>query len=304
MSRREALQAAFRAAAADIDPATHSFSAPDPSLVRAWLTVQSVRTQPRWIAAAEAAVMPIGSGARAVPDEDVAEWVLTCCSGWVQRASGPFRGAADRLVPRLSDDVRAVPALLAWWRITGQRAPRDRALRIAAEATTGLPAARALHAAWLATADDSLRQRALDALPGASDPRTWPLASDLSPDQDWDPALLAPLAPADRLLAVAPLAAPPLHLKVAWFIPEELAEGPMAEAATFPWPALRIRFVPLPRRDQLRFTARLGEGPVEELEDVGVVAAWLEEVTRAADRGPLLDGTPARTRRRGGLRRR
>ncbi len=247
--------------------------------------------------------MPIVSGARSVPDEDVAEWVLTCCGGWVQRASGPFRGAADRLGPRLSDDVPAVPALLAWWRITGQRAPRDRALAIAADATTGLPAARALRAAWLATADDSLRQRALDALPMSTDPQTWPLASDLRPDQEWDPALLESLGPADQLLAVAPLAATPLHLEVAWFIPEELAEGPMAEAATFPWPALRIRFVPLAHRDQLRFSVRLGDGPVEHLQDVGVVAAWLEEVTRAADRGPLLDGTPPRTRRRGGLRR-
>ncbi len=303
MIRREALQAAFRSAAAAIDPANGAPSAPDPSMVRAWLVVQSVRTQPRWLAAAEAAVMAIVSGTRDLPDEDLADWVLTCCGGWVQRASGPFRGAADRLLPRLADDVHAVPALLAWWRITGQRAARDRALTIVAHATTGLPAARALHAAWLATADDSLRQRAVRALPDTTDPRAWPLAWDLRPAQDWDPAALEGLAPADCLLAVAPLAATPLHLEVAWFIPEELDEGPMAEAATFPWPALHIRFVPLPHRDQLRFSARLGDGPVEELEDVGVVAAWLEEVTRAADRGPLLDGTAPRARRRGGLRR-
>lgn len=304
MSRLRSLQAAFRAAANAIDPATTTSASPDPRLVRAWLTVQTVRVQPRWLVAAEAAVQQIASGARTVPDADVAQWVLACCEGWVQRASGPFRGAADLLIPRLVDSVQAVPALLAWWRITGQRAPRDRALRIAEQATTGLAAAQALRAAWLATADDALRLRAITALDAPTAPAAWPFAADLVPDADHDLALLEPLAPADRVLFTAPVAAPPLHLEVAWFIAEELAEGPMAEAATFPWPAVHIRFVRLPHRDQLRFSARLGDGPVEHLEDVGVVAAWLEEVTRAADRGPLLDAAPPRPRRSGGLRRR
>ena len=294
------LQSAFRTAAAAIDPQAGTPVDPSPLLVRAWLTVQSVRTQPRWLTAAEDAVQPIAAGTRRVDDDAVAAWVLTCCLGWVQRASGPFRAAAERLLPRLPDSAEAVPALLGWWRITGRRDARDRALALAQQH----PSPRALHAAWLATAEVRLWDAARSLLGSAPHaPADWPLAADLS-DLDPDHAALAGLAPAEIVLATAPLAAPPLHLDVHWHIAEELAEGPMAEAATFPWPALRIRFHPMAQRDQIRFEARLADGPTEELEDVGVVAAWLEEITRAADRGPLLDGAPVRSRRRGGLRRR
>lgn len=293
---REAAQAAFREAALAIDPERSRPDAPSSELVRAWLTVQTVRTQPRWLAAAEDAVMPIASGARTIPDDDVADWVATCCAGWVQRASGPFRAAAERLLPRLPESATAVPAWIGWWRITGRREARERALALS---TTD---ARGAYEAWLATADATQRDRAVASV--GTGPASWPLRAALGLDVDWDSDALAPLSPASRLLAVAPLAAPPVHLTVAWFIAEELGEGPMAEAATFPWPAMRFAFTRLPHRDQIRFSARLGDGPEEELEDVGVVAAWLEEITRAADRGPLLDGAPPRARRRGGLRRR
>ena len=303
---RAALQAAFRDAAAAIDPEPEAPDAPDARHVLAWLTVQSVRTQPRWVAAAEHAVQAIATGARAVRDPDVADWIVTCCAGWVHRASGPFRATAEQLLPRLPALVESVPALLAWWRITGRLDARDRALALCAGADEGLAAAVALRGGWLATADDALRHRAVAALSAVDGaPSTWPVRADLTPDFAADPASLAGLAPSEVILATAPLAATPLHLDVLWFIPEELAEGPMAEAATYPWPAMRLRFVKLPHRDQIRFEARLGDGPVQELEDAGVVAAWLEEVARAADRGPLLDGAAApRARRRGGLRRR
>ena len=84
---------------------------------------------------------------------------------------------------------------------------------------------------------------------------------------------------------------------------DELREGPMAEAATFPWPALRLRFTRLSVIDQIHFEARFAGGAAEELEDVGVVSPWLESIVARTDRGPLLDGAPPRMRRKGGLRR-
>jgi hypothetical protein len=87
---------------------------------------------------------------------------------------------------------------------------------------------------------------------------------------------------------------------VDWWLPEELREGPMAEAATFSYPALRLRFGRLPHRDQIRFTATLGGVEHPTLEDAGVVQPWLESLMEDVDRGPLVG--ESRRRRRSRLR--
>ena len=304
MSELEAAQAAFRDGARALDP--DAWSGPfSPSVLRAWLSIQTVRLQPKWLLAASRRTqdLPLDS----LPDEDIADWVDAFCAGWVQQASGPFRNAARRLLPRLPTDWRGSAARLAWWRITGEPGPAREALAALASAPDLVDPdlAVALRLGFLATADDTLRARAVAALgdaPTALPPRAWSTAADLLDLTASAFAFPFPVDP-EATTAAAALAAPPLHLEVHWWIEDELREGPMAEAATFPWPALRIRFVRLPTRDQIHFVARLDDGPAEELDDVGVAAAWLESIVARADKSPLLDAAPARTRRRGGLRR-
>ena len=316
MSGLELARAAFRDGARALDPDTFSGVA-SPSVLGAWLCVQTVRTQPKWLKAAAHAVQSLEPSR--IDDDDVADWVDVCCRGWVQQAIGPFRAAARGLLPRLPERAGSAPALLGWWRITGERAPLDRALALLRCADDGLDPALgvALRLGYQATADESLRERALAALGGLDGleelPWAWPALADLR-DLDAeafagpleslrgvseDPSLAAQIVP-----AAAALALPPLVLEAQWFMEEELREGPMAEAATFPWAALRLRFGRLAVRDQIHFVARYDGGEPEELEDVGVVAPWLSTLVARADRGPLLDGAPMRTRRRGGLRRR
>ncbi|MCO4774295.1 MAG: hypothetical protein KDA24_30005 [Deltaproteobacteria bacterium] len=305
----EAARAAFRDAARAIDPDTFTGQT-TPEILRAWLCVQTVRTPPKWIGAASAACQALDL--TRIPDAEVAPWVEAFCLGWVQQASGPFRNAARALMPRLANHWRSVPALLGWWRITGEPAPLKRALEALALASDAVDPelAVALRLGFLATADPVLLDRALRALgdaPSTLPPRAWPAAVDLldlGPDDFGDALAALPSPPPPEMLpAAGALAAPPLHLDVHWWLVDELREGPMAEAATFPWPALRIRFKRLPERDQIHFFASLGDAPREELEDVGVAAPWLESLVARADKSPLLDGMPARVRRRGGLRR-
>ncbi len=311
MSGLELARAAFRDGARALDPERRG-GAPTPDVLRAWLTIQTVRTQPKWLRAAAQAVQELDLAT--VPDDAVADWVDVCCRGWVQQAIGPFRSAARALLPRLPDTARSAPALLGWWRITGERAPLDRALSLLRGSEGTAPwLGVALRLGYHATADGALRDRALACFgsdPGTLPPSAWAAAADLG-ELDAE-AFVAPLTQAQpddpevapRLVpAAAALALPALTVQVLWFIEDELREGPMAEAATFPWAALRLRFTHLPGRDQIRFVARLGDGEEEELDDVGVAAPWLGSITGRVDRGPLLDGAPRRGRRSGGLRR-
>jgi len=75
----------------------------------------------------------------------------------------------------------------------------------------------------------------------------------------------------------------------------------MAEAATYPYPALRLHFTRLEERDQLRFVPRLEGETLETVYDVGVVGAALEIILEDVDRSGLLDGA-SRRRGRGLLR--
>ena len=299
----EHARAGFRAAARALDP--DAVATPTPDIVRAWLTIQTARPQPRWLAAAVDAAqrtdLPFA--------DDACAWVEVFCRGWVQQAIGPFRRAAEQLLSSLPDHPRAAAALLGWWRITGDRPTLERALSLL-ESTEADP--EALRLGWHATADAAFYHRATALLgedPSLLPLHLWPVAADLldlGPDAFARPLATwasSPPPPEGVAVAAAALALPPLRLVAAWWIPDELREGPMAEAATFPWPALRIRFERLPHRDQIHFRAALGDAAEEELEDVGVVAPWLESLVAAADRGPLLSDAVRPTRRRGGLRR-
>lgn|GEM_PF-1726565 len=312
MSALELARAAFRDASKTLDPETLS-SPPTAAIVKAWLCVQTVRTQPKWIRAAADAVQALDPAA--VPQDAVAEWLEACCRGWVQQAIGPFRNTGRALLGRLPERTESAAALFGWWRITGERDAMDRALSLltSAEHAVDPGLAVALRLAFHATADQGYFARAKDALGEHLDtlsPTAWATAIDL---QGLDVAAFtgalghldtsSPSGAAQAVLGAAALALPPLHLEAQWFMEDELREGPMAEAATFPWEALRLRFSRLDVRDQIHFTARFADGDPEELEDIGVVTPWLELLVGRTDRGPLLDGAPPRTRRRGGLRR-
>jgi len=296
-------QALVRAGAQAFDPATTTAT---PAVVRAWLAIQTVRVQPVWVAAASEAVQALELDT--IPDDAVPAWVEACCLGWVQRASGPFRAVARRLLPRLPDDWRGAAARLGWWRITGEPGPLQAALRSLESPgdADAVGLGLALRLAWHATADEALRDRAAALLSPPLAAGAWGAAADL---HDLDATAfadaLAGADPADPDVVVGALAlsAPPLHLDVHWHLADELREGPMAEAATFPWPALRLRFHPMDVRDQIRFEAHLADDAPEELEDVGVAAAWLASLVARVDRSPFLDGAAPPTRRRGGLRR-
>lgn len=313
MSALELARAAFRDGARALDPETFLGEAP-PQVVRAWLCIQTVRTQPKWVRAAADTVQDLARNLESIPDNDVADWVEVCCRGWVQQAIGPFRNAARLLLPRVTDELASVPALLGWWRITGERAPLHRALAVLRSVSSDEPSdGIALRLGFQATADEELRRRGAQAFGGELGRlpvTTWTAAADLL-DLDVD-AFAEPLAQlrvdstasaADAVPAMAALALPTLVLEAQWWMEDELSEGPMAEAATFPWPALRLRFARLSVMDQIHFEARFAGGEAEELEDVGVVAPWLESIVARTDRGPLLDGAPPRMRRKGGLRR-
>ena len=166
MSALELARAAFRDGARALDPETFLGEAP-PQVVRAWLCIQTVRTQPKWVRAAADTVQDLARNLESIPDNDVADWVEVCCRGWVQQAIGPFRNAARLLLPRVTDELASVPALLGWWRITGERAPLHRALAVLRSVSTDEPSdGIALRLGFQATADEELRRRGAQALGG------------------------------------------------------------------------------------------------------------------------------------------
>jgi hypothetical protein len=297
-------QALYRAAVERLDPDARPL-VEDPTVLRACLCVHSVLGHTRWLDAACRIAEPLVGGP--LP-EDAIGWLHACSEGWVQRASGPFRRAADRLAEEVAPSVEAVPALLLHWRTTGRDRWFDAARDAAPQTVDDLPSAAAAWALYEATADeeraDAARTflRALD--PAGVAPRWWPLLADAL--ELGAPAFSASISdePAEAawaLLGAAAVALPPLRLHVHWWIEQELREGPMAEAATFPWPSRRLRFHRLPHRDQLRLQPVVGDVEHELILDVGVIAEYLAHCVADVDRSALVGR--GRRRRSGGLRR-
>ena len=297
-------QALYQAALARLDPGAGPLVM-DPDVLRACLCVHSVLGHTRWLDAACAIAEPLLDGPLPA---DRAAWLVACSEGWVQRASGPFRRAAERLVEGLEPNVDAVPALLLHWRTTGRSRFFDLALAGTPDAVTDLPSALANWGQYEATADQDRAAAVRSFLggldPAAVAPRWWPLLADalelagsaFSAEPSEDPAEAA-----RTLIGCAAVALPPLRLHVHWWIEQELREGPMAEAATFPWPARRIRFHRLPHRDQLRLQPVVGDIEHELILDVGVIAEYLAHCVADVDRSALVGRS--RRRRSGGLRR-
>lgn len=294
------LAAAFRAAAGALEPAARAGSPVTPGQVEAWLTIEAIRGQTRWMDATIAAAQP---GAL-LAEASKAEWLLAWCRAWVSRAAPAFRKHADRLAPSLGTEPSSVAPLLAYWRITGRRRWLDSALdALPAEAVPGdLVAAEAFRQAWRATAGDEFRARACSCY---DDPRALPLAALPGAAEllgrDWlDEDLLDPLldsaSPEDTVQAAAALGLPLLRVTVQWWLETELREGPVAEAATFPWPALELSFERLDERDQVRFVPEFDGRAFEPIVDAGVVGAGLTEILREADRSLFLEAAGARRR--------
>jgi hypothetical protein len=225
-------------------------------------------------------------------DPEAPEWLLTCAELRQRQRTPGARRVADHLASRLPLSPRSVPALAAHFRSSAEPRARERALTAAA--AIGAPSdpedALALHAAWTLDGDparlDLLRQRLGTQDPTEAEARIWPLLADL---RDLPPSAF-PEAPVSGsgLLASVSLALPPLRLTIFWHYVDELSFGPVAEALTFPWPALRPRLVLSQPSAQVRFLARLGDGAEEELEDVAVVGSWLEGMCESVDRTPFL----------------
>jgi len=306
VTARDLFSRRFRAAAEAVDPASNRLP-PSPDLLAAWLTLHAVRGQTRWMDAALEATVDAPTADRP------AAWLEAACRGWVQRASRQFRSLADSLERQVPDEPASVPALLLLWRTTGLRRLLDRALALVPDevAPGDFVGAEAAWRAFLATADDSLRDRAAAGFGddvAAVPPLHWPtFAAVTGLDADAFGAhadRLDDLSPARQLLVSAALACPLLELRVEWFVARELREGPMAEAATYPWPALRLSFQQMPGgRDQLRIVPYLDGEEMPAIIDVGVVVAALEMVLESADRTALLEGS-GRRRGRSLLRRR
>lgn len=308
MTTREAHAAVFCAAADALDPER---AAPirDPRVLSALLCVHAVRGHTRWLDSAAKLVAPLEDGP--LPGDSTA-WLAACCEGWVQRATGPFRRIADRLVDHVEPAPAAVPAWLRYWRITGRRTWRDRAMEAVPEELEpgDVVGAAACWAAFRATADTALADRARAALRPLATPRApverWSLLADAldlgagafeAPVPD-----ASPRAAAEQLLGSAAVGLPVLEVIADWYLDVELTEGPVAEAATFPWPALRLRFERLPIRDQVRFRPFVDGIEGETLLDAGVISSLLENLVGDIDRGPFVGAV--RKRRGGGLLRR
>jgi hypothetical protein len=299
------LAAAFRRAAMSIDPTLTPAESISPSRVDAWVTVYTVRGQTRWLDAAVAAAQP-GASLGAGSDQD---WLQAWCAGWGSRAAPAFRQRADHLAGGLDAEPSSVGPLLAYWRITGRSRWLDLALeRLPSSALPDDPiAAEAFRQAWRATADEGLRnkaaasygdpaQLALGDLRGAAEilGHHWLTEDLISP-------LLDKATPETIIQATAALGLPLLRLDVHWWLESELREGPVAEAVTYPWPALELSFSKLRQRDQVRFLPELDGRPCEAIIDAGVVGVGLAEIINEADRSAFLEA--AGTRRRS-LRRR
>lgn len=292
-------QALYQAALARLDPESGPL-VQDPSVLRACLCVHSVIGHTRWLDAACRIAEPLVAGP--LPD-DPAAWMQACSEGWVQRASGPFRRAAERLAEAVEPSVEAVPAMLLRWRTTGRARWFEAAASVAPERVTELPSAAASWAMYEATADEAradAARRWLQTLdPREVAPRWWPLLADAleldasafsaEPSDDPTEAALG-------LIGAAAVALPPLQLHVHWWIEQELREGPMAEAATFPWPSRRLRFHRLAHRDQLRLQPVIGDIEHELILDVGVIAEYLAHCVAEVDRSALVGRGRRRSR--------
>jgi len=320
---REELQRRCRDAATALEPALvppeEVGGGPDGAdILHAWLTIRQLRIQRRWLDAAITLADRIETGElRPEGPDSATAWMLACCDGWVQRAAGPFRRAAEAVAPGLPPGPEAIPALVRTWRITGERRWLDDAVARtpAVEAEAGdLVHAAALRALYEATGDPELiagaRAAAAGAKLGEAPVSTWPLLADLL---DLDASAFEPhlgqmdepgVTPAIVARVAASLALPPLVVRVDWHIAAELGEGPVSEAATFPYPALRVRFRRLERLEQVRFVPFLGGVELETILDAGVVGAGLDGVLEAVDRSPFAEGIRARGRGMGLLRRR
>ncbi|MCP4870627.1 MAG: hypothetical protein GY898_18145 [Proteobacteria bacterium] len=301
------LEAMFRAAAEELDPGGN---APvTPSRVRAQLIVHAIRGQRRWL---DAALAGLDAG-RARTAEDPIGWLEAACHGWVSRADRSLRTMAEDLIGTLPANVSTVPARLLYWRTTGLRRVLDGALElspteVAAGDSVGGAAA---WAAYLATADEAYADTARAGLGGPLADiaaERWHAAADaldLEPTDVPDEAVdaLEQAEAGARLIAAAALVAPIVRLEVEWFMASELREGPMAEAATFPWPAVRFSFKRMPDLNQIRIHPTLAGEPMMTIEDLGVVAAGLDLIVAEADRSALMEGM-GRRRKKSLLRKR
>ena len=291
----------FREAAAAIDPATGSPPLVSPDRIEAWVAVHAIRGQTRWIDAVVEAAQPRCAREDASP----AHWLRAWCRAWVSRAAPAFRRHADRLAPDVPSETASVAPLLDYWRITGGPRWLDTALTaLSAGAAPGdTEAAEAFRQAWRATADpDYLAQaRSGYGLPLAElPPAAWAGAVEVlgrdAIDSDELAERLEDEAPETVLLAAAALGLPRLHVTIQWWIERELREGPVAEAITYPWPALEVAFERMDERDQVRFVIQVGDKEFEPIVDAGVVGAGITEYLHEADRSLFLEAASARRR--------
>jgi len=279
---------------------------------RAWLALYQITEKQRWLDLLRDACS--SARVRTIDPENYGEWLRLFCDGWVVDAAGPFRGAANDLSGLVVDGIQAVPGLLRNWRITGEGTFRDRALdQLPNRPGADFEAAAALHAAYHATGDEDLLDAArapFTACSPADVPlRWWPLACDIL---DWDDEVLAGTVqtwgdkapPAhDIIPALAPICLPRLDLEVRWWDARELDEGYVAEAVTFPYPALRLRFVRRGGPGQVLFAPFLAGEAREELEDAGVIASLLRHLMDEVDRQAVVN-PPRGHLGRGTIRRR
>jgi hypothetical protein len=297
------LEARFRAAADELE--SRDVLASSAAELRARLVLHQVRRGTRWLDGALKAVE--AKGFPGASDDPAPERLFACCEGWVLRAIGVFRPAAEAWLTRIEDSPEAVPALLRYWRITGDENVLQRALAVTPPAPESgdLVGAAACWAAHQATAGEDLARAARAALP--DDPTRvpvalWPLAAhvhDLEPDaftaavHGWDDA---PPRAEDAIVACAQLALPRLIVDVQWWFDSDLFSGPVAEAATFCYPNVRLRFGRLPHPAQAVITAILDGEASEPLEDIGVISALLDDIVAQVDRTALRDA-PRRRRK-------
>ena len=296
---RPLLAAAFREAASAIDPAGELPATVTPARVEAWVCVESIRGQTRWI---EAAVGAAKSDDRS--DAPASAWLSAWCRAWASRAAPDFRKQADTLAPTIPDEPSSVPALLAYWRITGRNEWLERALRsLPQRAIPGdLCGAEAFRQAWRATASadhaeasrrcyDRLADLPLEALPGACE-----LLGHEDLEEERLGELVDEASPESVVLAAAALGLPRLLVKIEWWIERELYEGPVAEAITYPWPALEVRFSKLASRDQVRFVPTIDGTQFPVIEDAGVVGAGLSSLLSDVDKSAFLEAAGRRKR--------
>ncbi len=271
--------------------------------LRSWLALYQLTEKRRWLDKLGAALVP--SGIDHVAPEERGEWARICCDCWVLDASGPFRETVRALLPTLPAGAAAIPALLRNWRITGDSSYCTRALEQLPEPPEvgEYLGAAAYLAAYHATGDPDQLQAASGAFVGAHAAELplywWPLAWNLL---SWSPEELVDTVsswsrdapPAHEVLpALVAATLPSLDLRVLWWDNRELAEGYVAEAVTFPYPALRLRFERMERPGQVRFAPSLGGAPREILEDAGIIASLLSHLVDEVDRqGVVTAGRP------------